>query len=445
MTGARLRTLAALITGVSLTLAACGGSSDGGGGGGGGTVKMVLWPGPEGDAMQKVVDAYNSGQGKEDGINVEMVLLSRDDTFAREATEIGTRSSNVDLYFTASYNVGFFQAGLDPLEDLDIDKSNYFETAVSGLSIDEQLFALPLDVSNHFLYYRKDLIDQLMSDPQWQATYREVSQAVLGTARDPKAPEDWDLDDYLAMAAFFSESENPSSPTKYGTALQLKTSPFNITLWDDLLWGAGGGWTDPDGNADLDSETAKRVTDVYATIYENEYTSPDSAQAEYPETNAALQSGDVAFALQWSAAYGELTDPNTSPEIADKIAVTAPPGGKTHVHALAVSLNKYSENKEAAKTWLEYLATPEAMDAYAKAGGIPSMPDVLNHNVDTNPAFAEIAKTVEGSGYSPPIFKGTFEAMTALVETLNPAWLGVEPVDEAHGKANDELSTLMQE
>jgi len=28
------------------------------------TVKMILWPGPEGEAMQKVVDAYNAGQGK---------------------------------------------------------------------------------------------------------------------------------------------------------------------------------------------------------------------------------------------------------------------------------------------------------------------------------------------------------------------------------------------
>ena len=32
-------------------------------------VKMILWPGPEGEAMQKVVDAYNAGQAK------KMVLL----------------------------------------------------------------------------------------------------------------------------------------------------------------------------------------------------------------------------------------------------------------------------------------------------------------------------------------------------------------------------------
>ena len=53
------------------------------------TVNMVLWPGPEGDAMQKVVDAWNKEQGAEQGVSVKMILLSRDNTFSRETTEIG--------------------------------------------------------------------------------------------------------------------------------------------------------------------------------------------------------------------------------------------------------------------------------------------------------------------------------------------------------------------
>ena len=53
------------------------------------TVNMVLWPGPEGDAMQKVVDAWNKQQGAEQGVSVKMILLSRDNTFSRETTEIG--------------------------------------------------------------------------------------------------------------------------------------------------------------------------------------------------------------------------------------------------------------------------------------------------------------------------------------------------------------------
>lgn len=408
-------------------------------------VRMVLWPGPEGDAMQEVVDAYNAGQGQEDGIAVEMVLLSRDDTFARQATEIGSQSSNVDVYFVASYNVGFFAEGLSSLADLPLDEADYFDVAVEGLQVDGELYAVPLDVSNHFLYYRSDLIDQLLSDGAWQDTYRTISQEVLGEARDPRHPDEWEIDDYLAAAAFFSRSANPDSPTEYGTALQLKTSPFNITLWDDLLWGLGGGWVDDSGAATLDSAEAIQVTDVYRTIYEQEYTSPDASQAEYGETNAALQSGDTAFALQWSSATGELTDPEASPEIADTIALAPVPGAphRTHVHALAVSLNRHSENPEAATTWLSYLATPEAMDAYAKAGGIPSMPQVLEDNVDVNAAFPDITAHIDEFGYSPPVFSGTFEAMTGLTEELSPAWLGLEEPAAAQASAQERLQTLL--
>jgi multiple sugar transport system substrate-binding protein len=64
---ARAAIATAAITAASL-LAACGNSGSGSQGSGTGTVKMVLWPGPEGDAMAKVVSAYNNGQGKTDKI-----------------------------------------------------------------------------------------------------------------------------------------------------------------------------------------------------------------------------------------------------------------------------------------------------------------------------------------------------------------------------------------
>jgi multiple sugar transport system substrate-binding protein len=410
-------------------------------------IRMVLWPGPEGDAMQVVVDDYNANQGVEDGIEVEMVLLSRDDTFAREATEISAESSDVDIYFTASYNVAQFAVGLESIADIGIDESNYFPAAVEGLKVDGELYGLPLDVSNHFLYYRTDLIDELLSNEEWAATYREIAGRVIGEERDPVHPDEWDTDDYLAAAAFFSEAENPDSPTQYGTALQLRNSPFNITIWNDLLWGLGGSWTDAEGNASLSGPAAERAMELYRTIYTSEYTSPDSAQWEYPETNGALQTGSVAFAIQWSAAYAELTDPEASPEIAENIAVAPVPGDphSTHVHALAISLNRHSENPEASRTWMSYLATPEAMDKYAKAGGIPSMPDVLAANTDVNPVFAQIADHVAQYGYSFPIFTGTFPAMSALTETLGAAWVDTADSAEALETANAELQELLDQ
>jgi multiple sugar transport system substrate-binding protein len=425
-------------------LAGCsaGGGGASGGGSGTTTVKMVAWPGPEGDALSKVVTKYNADQGKKDGVKVSVTLLSRQDTFSKETALMATKSSNMDIYFTASYNIGQYAPSLEPLSG--VDTSAYLPVAVDGLKYKDKLYALPLDVSNHFLYYRKDLVEKLLSDPSQKAEYEKVSASVLGTAREPKDPQtdNWDLDDYKAMSAYFSQSENPSSPTKYGTILQAKNLLYNTMLWNDVLWGYGGNWA-KDGKATIDSAAGKKAVQLYTDIYKRGWTSPDSSQAEFPETQAALQSGNVATAIQWSAAFAQLNDPKQSPEVAGKIAVAPVPGGKTHVHALALSLNKYSKNKPAALKWLKYLATPEAMTAYAIAGGIPPMPTVLTAQKDVNPVFTQISETIAKNGFSEPVFPKTFTAYSQLATDLSGAWVGQTPVDEAVKTANANLQKLL--
>jgi len=430
----------------ALILSGCApdlGGGEGSEGSGEGTVNMVLWPGPEGDAMAEVVKEYNSGQGQEDGVQVDMTLLSRQDTFSKESTLMAAKSDAQDIYFVASYNVGQFAPSLDPLSDVETD--NYFPVAVEGLSADGKLYALPLDVSNHFLFYRKDLLEDLLSDPAKVETYRSISERVLGEARDPKPADEWDWDDYKAMAAYFSESENSDSPTEFGTILQAKNLLYNTMIWDDVLWGVGGSWTTEDGDANLDTPEAREAVNVYSDIYTNGWASKDSAQAEFPETQAALKSGNVAFAVQWSAGFAELNDPKQSPEVAGKIALAPVPADKTHVHALAVALNKYSKNKAAALKFLEHLATTEAMSTYAQAGGIPAMPEVLAENGELNPAFGEIANSIEEYGYSVPVFPNTFQAYSKLAEDLSGAWIGEVPAEEALRRADEDLQELLDD
>ena len=422
--------------------ATASGSSGGNGaeGSGKGDVAMVLWPGPEGDAMGKVVDAYNAGQGKTDGITVKMTLLSRQDTFSKEATLMAAKSADQDIYFVASYNVGQYASSLEPLTD--VDAKNYFPVAVDGLKYRDKQYALPLDVSNHFLLYRKDLLDTLLKDPAAQAAYQQIAEKAIGEKRAPKAADDWDWKDYQAAAAYFSKSANPASPTTYGTILSAKNLLYNTMLWDDVLWGLGGSWL-KDGKANLNTPEAEAAVGVYATIYKNGWTSKDSAQAEFPETQAALKSGNAAFAVQWSAGFAELNDPAKSPQVAGKIAIAPVPGHKTHVHALAVALNTYSKNKAAAKKFLTYLATPDAMGAYAKAGGIPAMPKVLSDNASINPAFTKIAESIDKYGYAVPVFPNTFQAYSKLAETLSSAWVGQTDAKSAVQNANSALEGLL--
>ena len=382
------------------------------------TVKMVLWPGPEGDAMQKVVDAYNTSQGKKDGVTVKMILLSRDNTFAKEAALMKAKSSEYDIYFTASYLVGQHAPYLSDLKG--IKDSRYLKASVDSLKVAGKQKALPLDTSLHFMYYRTDLIDSLSANA---AKYSSIAQEVLGKDLKPNTnPATWTWDDALATAAFFTQKYNPDSPTKYGYALPAKNLLYNTMIWNDVLWGLGGNWL-KNGKPNLNTRTGKAAIDVYNTIYTKGLTSPDSSQLEYAETNAALTSGNAAIALQWNAAYSELS---TTGATKDQIGIAPPPGKgqRTHVHALAVGLNKFSKNQAAAAKWMAHLATVPAMRTYANAGGVPSMPKILKGMVSKNASFANVIEYAGKFGYSASAGPREFDMYAALAEVLSPAWSG---------------------
>ena len=401
------------------------------------TVKMVLWPGPEGDAMQKVVDAYNASQGKKDGVTVKMILLSRDNTFAKEAALMKAKSSEYDIYFTASYLVGQHAPYLSDLKG--VKDSLYLKASVNSLKVAGKQKALPLDTSLHFMYYRKDLIASLSANA---AKYTQIAKEVLGKDLKPNSdPSTWSWDDALATAAFFTQKYNPDSPTKYGYALPAKNLLYNTMIWNDVLWGLGGNWL-KNGKPNLNTPTGKAAIDVYNTIYTKGLTSPESSQWEYAETNSALTSGNAAMALQWNAAYSELS---TTGATKDQVGIAAPPGkgARTHVHALAVGLNKYSKNQAASAKWMAYLATVPAMKAYANAGGVPSMPSILTGMVAKNASFANIIEYAGKYGYSESAGAREFDIYAALAEVLSPAWSGQKTSSDVAAAADEAIKKLL--
>ena len=401
-------------------------------------VKMILWPGPEGEAMQKVVDAYNAGQGKKDGVVVKQVLLSRDNTFAKEAALMKAKSSEYDVYFTASYLVGQHAPYLSELKG--INDKVYLKASIDGLKVNKKQMALPLDTSLHFMYYRTDLVSSLSSAAN-TAKYKQISKTVLGKELMPNTdPETWNWDDALATAAFFTQKYNPESPTKYGYALPAKNLLYNTMIWNDVLWGLGGNWFTK-GKPSINTAAGKAAIDVYRTIYTKELTSPDSSQWEYAETNAALTSGNAMMGLQWNAAYSELSSTGATK---DKVGIAVPPGKgqRTHVHALAVGVNKYSKNQAAAQKWMKHLSTVKAMENYAAAGGVPSMPKILNTMVSTNASFANIITYAGKYGYAEGGGPREFDIYAKLAEVLSPAWVGQKTAEEVAGAADAALKSL---
>lgn len=413
---------------------------------------LLFWPGPESVAMQKVLDAYNDGAGKSDGVTVKQLLFSRQGYFDKELTSLAAGSKDFDLSLVTTYTLGRYAPYLAPIDTYVPTEAlkAFAPVSLSALTYDGKLYGVPTDISLHFLYYRKDLIDRLLSDAAWKATYEQIAKDKLGHTLSPKDPADWTWQDYQATALFFSKADNPASPTRYGTALQMKNLIFNIMLWQSTLVSNGGNWLDGAGKPAIDSPAGKMGLEIYKTLVNDKATPPGSVAYEYPETNEAFSSGQVATILQWNAAYSDLNDPKKSPVVAGKIGLAPLPAGsaghKTHVHSLGIGLNKASVNQADAGKFLSWLARPVAMTVYGRAGGTPPMPAVLEALAGDRPEFklvgdyaARYGFVVDGgtAAYALPVY-------TALAEAFSGYWAGQGSVDAALSKASDGMAQAMQ-
>ncbi|WP_448516628.1 ABC transporter substrate-binding protein [Pseudothermotoga sp.] len=409
-------------------------------------VAMVYWPGPESEAMQKVVSYWNSGPGRQLGIEVEIINFSREGFWEKQETLLNARSSSVDIVFVATYIMGRLAPHLVPLEGFDLKPEVFIASALESMSYEGFLYGLPLDVSNHFLYYRKDLLDRLLSDQAWQSRYAELSQRYVGRKLSPKRPEEWTWDDYKAMAIFFTKRYNPDSPTAYGNVLQMKNLVYNIMIWNDVLWSMGGQWFDSEGKFNINTEPARKAASLFKDLYDMGTVPPGVTTYEFGEANEAFKSGNVFMMMQWSAAYNILTDKTQSPLIYDKVGIAPIPGPRpsTHVHSLGVALSKYSKKKDAALKFLSFLATEQAMKMYAENGGIPPVETILKAMGDRRPEFPLIADHVKKYGYVESTAAHTMAILEIMSNKLTAYWTGQIQLEVALQEIQKECEALLK-
>ena len=417
-------------------------------------VRMVYWPGPESDAMQVVIDYWNENMAEEAGFKVGMELFGRDNIMLKQEALMTAKSSDVDLLFTASRWLGKYWMHMEPLQPyLDDPEVNIYGATTEGRIpatvdgfrwLDGTLYGVPMDLSNHFLYYRSDLIEELLTNDAWKETYKKIALEQLGEELEPKDPADWTWTDYLAASFFFTKAYNPDSPTEYGNFTHGKVMGPTAFLWTNCYWSFGGDWFDADGNVAFDNEAARQALAIWKTSFEKGLTPESSVNGEFAEDNEAMISGQVALTVHWNAGYS-MIDAEGSP-VQGKIAVCAPPAGPeghfAYNHTLGVGISKYSEHKKEAARWAAWLYTDEAAKLYAEAGGIAPSKAVLSDMSDQFPVYGYMVDVLNAYGKNLPPTAGIIEDMAC--GALADAWNGVLDFDTAlaqlQADATEEMS-----
>lgn len=399
-------------------------------------VTVLGWPGgSEETALRAAAEAYNGLADTAEDDKVDLIFFNRDGFYDKLQADMAAGSDAFDINLIATYSIGKFAPYMEPV-DLGPDAVTTFGDAVlTTMQYEGQQYGVPTDLSLHFMYYRKDLMDALMADDAAKAKYAEISEKVLGTAMQPKAPEEWTWDDWAATALYFSQSQNPDSPVRYGTVLQMKNLLFNMMVFQSLPRAYGADWMDAEGNITVDSDAYRTGLELYKTLYDAGASPKDSLSYEYAETNAAFIAGQVATALQWNAAAGELTNPDTAPAVADVVGIVAPPSGPEgrfdHIHGLGLGLNKNAANKDGAIKFLRWLATEDAALLYARNGGSPALtPDVVAKVAEERPDLVTLGEYA-GYGY---VMNGATAANALSVYELQAKeftgyWSGQQDLD----------------
>lgn len=406
-------------------------------------VVVLGWPGgSEETALRATADLYNKTASDAD--KVELLFFNRDGFFDKLQADMAAGSNAFDVNLVATYSIGRYAPYMEPIE-LNADASKVFgDTVLKTMQFDGKQYGVPTDLSLHFMYYRKDVVDALIADPDAKAKYAEISKKYLGKELAPKQPDDWTWDDWAATSLYFSKQVNRQSPVRYGTVLQMKNLLFNMMVFQSLPRSYGGDWMNASGNVTIDSDAYKTALKLYKTLYDAGASPKDSLSYEYAETNAAFSSGQAATALQWNAAAAELTDAKKSPAVADATGIVAPPAGPNgrvdHIHGLGLGLNKNAQNKEGAIKFLKWLSSEDAALAYARAGGSPALtPDVVAKVAKERPDLVKLGEFASKYGY---VMTGATSAKALSVYELQAKeftgyWSGQQSLEDAlaHTKA----------
>jgi len=420
------------------------------------TITMVYWPGPESEALEPVLEWYNSERAPETGIKVEMVCFSRAEFFTKQDTFLAAGSSDYDIITAGTYNIAHYAPHMVDIEDIkdEVDALGCLKTHLDGLTIDGKLYGIPcLGLNNWAFFYREDLINDLLTDNEKQETYKRISEEYIGKEITPKHPDDWLLEDWIATALYFTRGVNPDSPTVYGTAAYGKTGGF-FTGWPlmNIVWLYGGRWFKPGTlEPDFTSEAWLNGMNIYDNFRKWGIWPTEMYNWEYPDVDGALRSGLIAFAGHFSIQWAALNDPEQT-EYAGKFVMTRPPGllqsdgtikRYLYVNPVGLGVTKYSKHQEEAKMFLLEMLSPEMERRYVAEGGVPQTAAIIAEASATRPDLAIDLELIDKYGFTVPVLPETISIQVAMSGHISGVIAGTETPEEALSAIQAEVEEIL--
>ena len=368
-------------------------------------VVVMVRTGVEADAIRAVAQAYTKATGRP----VEMMEIGRSGYYATLHTQMVAGTDTFDLAQANDVDVGVLAeakaiAPIGPyLNDPRHTDPKTFDPKDIAFtySYKGQVYAVPFDVSTHFLYYRKDLV------------------------KTP--PATWD--DYFEEAKRWTRRHNEKSPTMIGASFTALAGSEQPKVFYSVMWSLGGWIIDDQGRVGVDSQGAVAAGEFYAKLRDAKVLPPDIFSWGFSNVKDALETGIVALAAPyWNAAYPMIKS-GKSP-LKDQIAITLVPGVRKPDGTIyrtpfqqgkILLMNNSSKRKEDAWAFYGYLTSKEGMRLMTQAGGTPSRYSLLRDpSIQPREYFElmEASLKIAKGDPAPPFYLKQHEAMNEALSKI---------------------------
>ena len=295
-------------------------------------LEMLCWMGEQQEGIDAMVDAFNASQKD---IELTVSYMSKSAYFEKLNIGLPAGSAPDIIALNVPSDIDYSKRGFlldisDLFESGAIDLSRYPKHTIDAHTIDGVLHGVPRDYDSIAVYYNK---------------------AIFDAAGEPYPTGDWTWEEFVEVAKRITRADEGI----YGTC--VASYPNSVVY--DMVYSNGGKAFDENGLCVLNSAEAKDALKKLSDVILVDHASPTiEEQAEMSSGNRFLNGMvGMLFNGSWSmASYAEA--------LGDDLGVCALPamGEKpaSISHSLIWAIPACSQNIEAAKTALTYLASYES-------------------------------------------------------------------------------------
>jgi multiple sugar transport system substrate-binding protein len=377
-----------------------------------------LWGGAEGRALEQIIADFNGSQDK-----IVVKGVSSPDMTKQLASMSSARGA-FDISDNFASNIASWanQGILLPLNEFNIDTSDFPESVMKQLIVDGQLYSVPIATHNFQLIYNKKLLDEAGVTPP--TTMDELADAIKK----------------------LTKVDGSGNVTQLGLGLTDVSAGLKT-----LGYAFGGDWNRDGKPTPDDPNFIKGVQfyydNVVAPVTPAAYNRFIAGFGPYMSDQDSFKTGKIAMVIdgEWRSKFnteagmdwGVVPVPGATPELL----------GSTWVDVSTIFIPTNSPNKEAAAEFLKYLISPPAMEKFSHVlANLPGRLSLIESaTYDDLPNFKvwlDALKSPNTHGLPPALYMAEYNA--DLASAFDSVLQGAQTPEAALQAVADRTSSYTQ-